>query len=40
MDKSVLDITVRVINQKKGITTTELNYIDGNFVVNLRGLNI
>ena len=40
MDKSVLDITVKMRNQKNGMTATEAKYIDGNFFVKLHGLNI
>ena len=40
MEKSVLDITNRLINVKQGMTTTDVRDIDGNFVVKLRGLNI
>ena len=40
MEKSVLDITVKMINHKKGITKTEVKDIDGTFVVKLHGLNI
>ena len=39
-EKSVLDLTVRMRNLKKGMKTTELKDIDGNFVVKLRSLNI
>ena len=40
MDKSVVDLTVRMRNMKKGMKKTEVKDIDGTFVVKLRGLNI
>ena len=40
MQKSVVDLTVRMRNMKKEMTTTEVKYIDGTFVVKVRGLNI
>ena len=40
MDKSVFGLTIKIINQKKGIKTNEVKYLDGTFVVKLRGLNI
>ena len=40
MEKSVLDITVKMRNNNKEITTTKVKYIDVTFVVNVRGLNI
>ena len=40
IEKSALDITVNIINYKKGMTTTEVKDIDGTFVVKLRSLNI
>ena len=40
MEKSVLDITIKIINQKKGITKTEVKGVEGTFAVKLRGLNI
>ena len=40
MGKSVVDLTVRMINLKKGMTTTELKDSDGTFVVKLYSLNI
>ena len=39
MEKSLLNITINIINQKKGMTATEVKDVDGNFVVNLRGMN-
>ena len=38
MDKYVLDITIEIINQKKVMTTTEVNDVVGNFVAKLRGI--
>ena len=40
MEKSLLGITIKIRNQKKGMTTTKVKYVDGNFVVKLSGLNI
>ena len=40
MEKSVLDITDSVRNQKQGLTTSDLKDIGENFVVKLRGQNI
>ena len=40
MEKSVLDITFKMINKKRGMTSTEVNNIDVTFVVKLCGLNI
>ena len=40
MEKSVLDLTVKMRNQKKGMTKTEVKDINGTFVVKLRGLNL
>ena len=40
MEKSVVDITVRMRSIEKVTTTTELKDIDGTFFVKLRGLNI
>ena len=39
MEILVFNITVKIINQKKGMKTTEVNDIDRNFVVKLRGMN-
>ena len=39
MEKSLLNITINIINQKTGMTATEVKDVDGNFVVNLRGMN-
>ena len=36
----MLDITVRMINLKKLMTTADVKDIEGTFVVKLRGLNI
>ena len=36
MEKSVLDITDRLRHQKKGLTTSDARYVEGNFVVKLR----
>ena len=38
MDKYVLDVTIKIINQKRVITTTEVKDVVGLFVVKLRGL--
>ena len=40
MEKSVVNITARMINLKKGMTKTEVKDINVNFVLKLRGLNI
>ena len=40
MEKSVLDITDSVRNQKQGLTTSDVRDMEGNFVVKLRGQNI
>ena len=39
MEKSLLDITIKIRNQKKGMTTTKVNDFVGNVVVKLRGVN-
>ena len=38
MDKYVLDIKIKIIDQGKGITTTEVKDVVGTFFVKLRGL--
>ena len=40
MEKSVLDLTIKIRNRKKGMTTTEVKDMDGTFVVKLHGMNI
>ena len=40
MYKTVLDITDNVIHQKKGLETSDVRDIGGNFVVELRAHNI
>ena len=40
MDKSVLDITDSLIHQKQVLTTSDVRYIEGIFVVKLRAQNI
>ena len=35
MDEYVLDLTLKILNQKKGMITTENNDVFGNFVVKL-----
>ena len=39
MGKSVLNLTVKIRNQEKVMTNTEVKDIDGSFVVKFRGLN-
>ena len=38
MEKSVLGITIKIINQKKVMTKTEVQNFAGSFVVKLRSL--
>ena len=40
VEKSVLDITVRLRNLKRGMKTIDVKDVDRTFVVKLRGLNI
>ena len=40
MEKSAVDLTVRMINLKMGMTKTEVKDIYVNFVLKLRGLNV
>ena len=40
MEKYVLDLKIKMRNQKKIIMTTEVKDVVGGFVVELRGLNI
>ena len=40
MEKSVLDLKVKMRSQKKGIKKAEVKDIHGTFFVKLRGLNI
>ena len=40
MEKSLLYLTINIRNHKKEMTTTKVKYVDGNFVLNLHGLNI
>ena len=40
MEKSVLDLTIRIRNRKKGMTTTEVNDVVVTFVEKLRAINI
>ena len=40
MEKYVLDLKIKMRNQKKIIMTTEVKDVVGGFVVDLRGLNI
>ena len=40
MEKSVSDITIKIRNQNKGMTTTEVNDVYGTFFVKLCDLNI
>ena len=40
MEKLLLDITVKIRNHNKEMTTTEVKDIDGTFVVKLLGLNV
>ena len=39
MEKYVLDIKIKISNHKKGMTTTEVKDVVGNFSVKLRGMN-
>ena len=40
MEKLLLDITIKIRNQKKEIKNTEVKDVVGTFVIKLRGLNI
>ena len=40
MDKSLLDLTVKIRSEKKGMKTAEFKDVVGTFVVKLCGLNI
>ena len=40
MEKFLLDLTIKVINQEKVMTTTEVQYVVGSFAVKLRDLNV
>ena len=40
MDKSALDITYSLRNQKQGLTKSDVRDIDGTFVVKLRSIKI
>ena len=39
MEKYVFDITIKIINHKKGMTTTEVNDVVGTFLIKLLGQN-
>ena len=40
MEKSILYLTIKIINQKKAMTTNKVQYYVGSFSVNFGGLNV